>query len=170
VWDSPVHSDTVREPLELPLPAAALHNAEMPLLATALVAWFAVSAADVTPIVVQAPDSPVRLDHAKVFNVGAGEPAVLMYAATNLTENDLEQFTVIAFIFDGEGNLRARQAAPGRRTLEKRATKYSTMVLDVRPLTPTDRIVIGVDQAQRTESDKWWSAQLEEPAKAAVKQ
>ena len=142
----------------------------MTVLATAFAAWFAITAADVTPIVVQAPDCPVRLDHAKILNVVAGEPAVLMYAATNLTDNDLEQFTVIAFIFDGEGNLRARQAAPGRRTLEKRATKYSTMVLDVQPLTAANRIVIGVDQAQRTESEKWWSAQLEEPAKAAVKQ
>jgi hypothetical protein len=141
----------------------------MTLLATALVAWFAAAAAEVTPVVVQAPDSPVRLDHAKILNVGSSEPAILMYAATNLTDDDLEQFTVIAFIFDAEGNLRARQAAPGRRTLEKRGTKYSTMVLDVRPLTPTDRVVIGVDQAQRTESSKWWSAELETVPKAAMK-
>jgi hypothetical protein len=141
----------------------------MTLLATALGAWFAVTAAEVTPMVVQAPDSPVRLDHAKILNVGSSEPAILMYAATNLTDDDLEQFTVIAFIFDAEGTLRARQGAPGRRTLEKRGTKYSTMVLDVRPLTPTDRVVIGVDQAQRTESSKWWSAELETVAKAAMK-
>jgi len=134
-----------------------------------MVAWFATSAAELTPTVIQAPDAPVRLDHAKILNVVDGEPAVLYYAATNLTDNDLEQFTVIAFIFDAEGTLRARQAAPGRRTLEKRTTKYSTMVLDVRPLTPTDRVVIGVDQAQRTESDKWWSAELEAPARAAAK-
>ena len=140
----------------------------MTFLATAVVASLAVLAAEVTPAIVQAPDSPVRLDHAKILNVVAGEPAVLMYSATNLTDDDLEQFTVIAFIFDGEGTLRARQAAPGRRTLEKRATKYSTMVLDVRPLTPTDRVVIGVDQAQRVESDKWWSAQLDAAAKAAA--
>jgi hypothetical protein len=141
----------------------------MTLLATALVAWFAAAAAEVTPVVVQAPDSPVRLDHAKILNVGSSEPAILMYAATNLTDDDLEQFTVIAFIFDAEGTLRARQGAPGRRTLEKRSTKYSTMVLDVQPLTATDRVVIGVDQAQRTESSKWWSAKLEDVAKAAMK-
>ena len=141
----------------------------MTLLVTAMVGWLATSAAELTPTVIQAPDAPVRLDHAKILNVVDGEPAVLYYAATNLTDNDLEQFTVIAFIFDAEGTLRARQAAPGRRTLEKRTTKYSTMVLDVRPLTPTDRVVIGVDQAQRTESDKWWSAELEAPARAAAK-
>jgi hypothetical protein len=140
----------------------------MTFLATAVVASLAVLAAEVTPAIVQAPDSPVRIDNAKILNVVAGEPAVLMYSATNLTDDDLEQFTVIAFIFDGEGTLRARQAAPGRRTLEKRATKYSTMVLDVRPLTPTDRVVIGVDQAQRVESEKWWSAQRETAAKAAA--
>jgi hypothetical protein len=141
----------------------------MTLLATAIVALFAASAPEVTPTVIQAPDSPVKLDHAKILNVVEGEPAVLLYAATNLTDNDLEQFTVIAFIFDGDGTLRSRQAAPGRRTLEKRGTKYSTMVIDVRPLTSTDRVVIGVDQAQRVDSEKWWSAELVEAAKAAVK-
>jgi hypothetical protein len=134
-----------------------------------MVAWFAAAApAEVTPTVIQAPDSPVKLDHARILNVVEGEPAVLLYAATNLTDNDLEQFTVIAFIFDGDGTLRSRQAAPGRRTLEKRTTKYSTMVIDVRPLTPTDKVVIGVDQAQRADSEKWWSAELVDAAKAAV--
>jgi hypothetical protein len=141
----------------------------MPLLAIAISAWFAASAAEVTPTVVQAPDSPVRLDHAKILNVVDGEPAVLLYAATNLTDDDLEQFTVIAFIFDGNGTLRSRQAAPGRRTLEKRSTKYSTMVIDVRPLTATDRVVIGVDQSQRVNSEKWWSADLAAAAQAAAK-
>src|SRR4029450_9494585 len=106
------------------------------------------------------PDSPVRLDHVKILNIVDGETAVLLYAATHPPDNALEQFTVIAFIFDGDGTLRSRQAAPGRRTLEKRSTKYSTMVIDVRPLTPSDRVVIGVDQAQRVDSEKWWSAEL----------
>jgi hypothetical protein len=142
----------------------------MTLLATVLVAWFGVvAAAEMAPTIIQAPDSPVKLDHARILNVVEGEPAVLLYAATNLTDNDLEQFTVIAFIFEGDGTLRSRQAAPGRRTLEKRSTKYSAMVIDVRPLTPTDRIVIGVDQAQRVDSEKWWSAELVDVAKAAVK-
>ena len=141
----------------------------MTLLATAITVWFAASAAEVTPTVIQAPGSPVRLDHAKILNVVDGEPAVLLYAATNLTDDDLEQFTVIAFIFDADGTLRSRQAAPARRTLDKRSTKYSTMVIDVRPLTPTDRVVIGVDQAQRVDSEKWWSAELVAAAQAAVK-
>jgi hypothetical protein len=141
----------------------------MTLLATVIIAWLATSAAEVTPTVIQAPESPVRLDHAKILNVVEGEPAVLLYAATNLTDNDLEQFTVITFIFDGDGTLRSRQAAPGRRTLEKRSTKYSTMVIDVRPLTPTDRVVIGVDRAQRVDTEQWWSAELVEAAKSAVK-
>jgi hypothetical protein len=59
--------------------------------------------------------------------------------------------------------------APGRRTLEKKETKFSTMVLDGRAVTATDRIVIGVNQAQRTDSEKWWSAELEAAAKEAVK-
>ena len=118
---------------------------------------------------VQAPDTPVRIDNAKILNVGATEPAVLLYAATNLTDVELEQFTVIAFIFDAAGVLKTRQLAPGRRTLEKKGTRYSTMVLDGRAVTATDRIVVGVNQAQRTDSDKWWSADLEAAAKEAVK-
>jgi hypothetical protein len=141
----------------------------MTLLAASLTALFAAGLADVSPVVVQAPDSPVRIDHVKVLNVGAAEPAVLLYAATNLTDAELEQFTVIAYIFDADGVLKTRQLAPGRRTLEKGATKYSTMVLDGRAVTATDRVVVGVNQAQRTDSDKWWSAELEAAAKEAVK-
>jgi len=49
----------------------------MTLLATVLVAWFGVvAAAEMTPAIVQAPDSPVKLDHAKILNVVEGEPAV----------------------------------------------------------------------------------------------
>ena len=43
------------------------------------------------------------------------------------------------------------------------------MVLDGRAVTATDCIVIGVNQAQRTDSEKWWSAELEAAAKEAVK-
>ncbi len=141
----------------------------MTLLAASLMAVFAGVMADPVPTVVQAPDSPIRIEHVKILNVGAAEPAVLLYAATNLTDAELEQFTVIAYIFDADGVLKTRQVAPGRRTLEKRATKFSTMVLDGRAITPTDRIGVGVNQAQRTDSDKWWSAELEAAAKEAVK-
>jgi hypothetical protein len=141
----------------------------MILFAASLMALFTAGFAEVVPAVVQAPDSPVRIDQAKVLNVGAAEPAVLLYAATNLTDADLEQFTVIAYIFDADGVLKTRQVAPGRRTLEKRSTKFSTMVLDGRTVTATDRIVIGVNQAQRTDSEKWWSAELEAAANQAVK-
>jgi hypothetical protein len=142
----------------------------MILLAASLMALSTAGFAETVPTVVSAPDSPVKIDQAKVLNVGASEPAVLLYAATNLTDADLEQFTVIAYIFDADGVLKTRQMAPGRRTLEKKETKFSTMVLDGRAVTATDRIVIGVNQAQRTDSEKWWSAELEAAAKEAVKQ
>ena len=93
----------------------------MTLLATSLIALFTAAGAEIVPAVVQAPDSPIRVDHARILNVGGSEPAVLLYAATNLTDSELEQFTVIAFIFDADGVLKTRQVAPGRRTLEKRA-------------------------------------------------
>jgi hypothetical protein len=141
----------------------------MTLLTTSLMLWLAAAAGEPVPAVVQAPDSPVRVDHAKIYNVVPNEPAVLMYAATNVTDDDLEQFTVLVFFFDAEGALKARQIAPGRRTLEKHTTKYSTMVLDGWSVKPTDRVVFGINQAQKTGSDKWWSAELDAAATEAVK-
>lgn len=139
------------------------------MLTTLIVLLIGVSAGQLAPAIVQAPDSPVRIENAKVLNVVPGEPAVLLYAATNLTDTDLEQFTIIAYIFDSEGTLKARQTAPARRILEKRGTKYSTMVLDGWPITAADRVVLGVNQAQRAESEKWWSADLDAAARGVVK-
>ncbi len=118
--------------------------------------------------VVQATDSPVRIDHVKVLS-SDDAPPVLVYAATNLTENELEQFTVMVFVFDKDGRLKARQVAPGRRTLEGRATKYSAMVLDVGGIEATDSLMAGVDQAQRADSEQWWRTDLRSLAEAAVK-
>jgi hypothetical protein len=138
-------------------------------LSAALVMWLlASSPAEMVPLVVQAPDSPVKLDHAKILNTGA-DPLVLLYAASNLTDQPLDQFTVIAFVFDAQGTLKARQTAPGRRLLDAHGTKYSTLVLDGSPIEPTDIIVVGVNQAQRPNSDAWWRAELQSSAEAAVK-
>jgi len=117
-------------------------------------------------IIVQAADSPVRLDRAMILSVVDGPPIVL-YAATNLTDDQLEQFTVIAFVFDAKRTLKARQVAPGRRTLDARSTKYSTLVLDGSPIEATDVIVVGVNQAQRVDSEVWWRADLQTLAEAA---
>jgi hypothetical protein len=141
----------------------------MPLVAALIGIAFAIPAAEIAPGIVGAPESPVKLDRAKVLNVVPNEPAVLLYAATNVVDYDLEHFTVIAFIFDAEGTLKAKQVAPGRHMLEKTTTKFSTMVLDGWTVTPTDRVVIGVNQAQRVGSERWWSAELEPLAKASVK-
>jgi len=116
---------------------------------------------------VQAPDSPVRLDRATVLTSADGPP-VLLYSATNLTDVALDQFTVIAFVFAADGTLKARQTAPGRHTLDAHGTKYSTLVLDGSPIDPTDRIVIGVNQAQRVNSDAWWRADVQRAAEALV--
>ena len=93
-------------------------------------------------VVVQAPDSPVRLERATLLSLSEGPP-VLMYAATNVTNDPLEQFTVMAFTFKADGTLKARQVAPGRRTLEARETKYSAMVLDGSPVEPAIRSSSG---------------------------
>jgi len=117
---------------------------------------------------VQATDSPVRLDRAMVLS-GAEGPPVLLYSATNLTDDALDQFTVIAFIFSADGVLKARQTAPGRRTLDPHGTKYSTLVLDGSTIDASDQIVVGVNQAQRVNSDAWWRADVQPAAEAAAK-
>jgi hypothetical protein len=118
-------------------------------------------------LVVQAPDSPVRLEHATVLS-GAEGPPVLVYAAVNLKEDALEQFTVMVFTFKADGTLKARQVAPGRRSLDARETKYSAMVLDGSPVEPGDVIVVGVNQAQRVSSEAWWRADIQAAAEARV--
>ena len=139
----------------------------MTLLSTAMAVWLAAAAAEVPAVVVQAADSPVKLGRATVLTV-AGDPPILLYSATNQTDEELDQFTVMVFIFDAKGRLKARQVAPGRRTLEAKTTKYSTIGLDGGPVDPTDSIVIGVNQAQRKVTDPWWRADLQPAAEAAV--
>ena len=100
----------------------------------------------------------------------ADAPPLILYSARNQTDGELDQFTVIVFVFDAQGTLKARHTAPARRTLEARGTKFSTIVLDGSPIGPTDQIVIGVNQAQRVNSDAWWRADLQPAAEAAVQQ
>jgi len=113
--------------------------------------------------VVSAPDSPVRLERATMLTASDGPP-VVVYAATNLTGDPLEQFTIMAFVFRADGTLKARQVAPGRRSLEAKETKYSTLVLDGSPLEAGDVVIVGVNQAQRVNSDAWWRADLQPAA------
>jgi hypothetical protein len=138
------------------------------ILTSAVVATLlAAPAAERQAIVVQAPDSPVRIDRATILTAAEGPPVVL-YSATNLTDDQLDQFTVMAFVFAADGTLKARQVAPGRRTLDAHGTKYSPLVLDGSPIAPDDVIVIGVNQAQRVNSETWWRAELQRAAEAAV--
>src|SRR5688572_30706848 len=139
----------------------------MKLTAAIAASWLMLAAAELPITVVQAPDSPVHLDRLKIFS-SDDAPPVLLYAATNVTDDQLDQFTVMVFVFDQDGRLKARQVAPGRRTLDARATKYSAMVLDVGTVEPTDTLMAGVDQAQRVGSDQWWRADLRALAEQAV--
>lgn len=134
-------------------------------IAAALIAVLA--AVTTPPVVVQAPDSPVRIDHAAVLT-SDGNPPVLVFAATNLTDNELEQFTVLVFIFDEKGTLKARQVAPGRRTLAARETKSSAIVLDGIAIEPAWLIVAGVNQAQKAGSESWWRGDLQSAAQDAL--
>ena len=121
----------------------------MAVIAAMFMSMLLAGATDVSTV--QAPDSPIRLDH----------------AATNVTGDQLDEFTVMAFVFR-DGVLKARQVAPGRRTLDAHGTKYSAMVLDGFPIEPTDVIVVGVNQAQRVGSDAWWRAELQSAAEGVA--
>ena len=118
-------------------------------------------------IIVEGPQPPARITRAAVLTPAEG-PSVVLYAAANQTDQELEQFTVMAFVFKADGTPKARQVAPGRRTLEPRETKYSTIVLDAGAVDPTDIIVIGIDGTQRAGSDAWWHAELRPLAEKAV--
>ena len=136
-------------------------------LAAVLTTVVAAAPGERAAIVVQAPDSPVRIDRATVLTAADGPPVVL-YSATNLTDNPLEQFTVMAFVFAADGTLKARQVAPARRSLDAKEVKYSALVLDGSKIEPDYVIVIGVNQAQRAGSDVWWRADLQPAAETAV--
>jgi hypothetical protein len=136
----------------------------MPVAAAVMMSVLTAASADVA--VVQAADSPVRLDRATILNA-PDAPPVLLYSATNLTNDQLDEFTVMVYVFR-DGILKARQVAPGRRTLDAHGTKYSAMVLDGFPIEAADVIVVGVNQAQRVGSDAWWRADLHEAAADAA--
>jgi hypothetical protein len=118
-------------------------------------------------IVVEGAQPPARITRATVLTPTEG-PTIVLYAAVNQTDQQLEQFTVMAFVFKPDGTPKVRQVAPGRRTLEPRETKYSTLVLDASAIDPTDIVVIGIDQAQRAGSETWWHTDLRPLAEAAV--
>jgi hypothetical protein len=127
-------------------------------------------AADAPPrpaLTVQAPDSPVRLDHATVLTPPAGPP-VVVYEGVNQTGDAIDTFTIMAFVFKQDGTLKARQTAPARRNLDARGSKYSTLVLDGSDIEASDIVVIGVNQVQRVNSDAWWRADVQPAAEAAV--
>lgn len=139
----------------------------MTLLAAVVTGLLAGAAGEAPALVVQAADSPVTIELATILTT-ADAPPLVLYSATNQTDGELDQFTVIVFVFDAQGTLKARQTAPARRTLEARGTKFSTIVLDGSPIDPTDQIVIGVNQVQRVNSDAWWRADIQSAAVAAV--
>jgi len=120
-----------------------------------------------TAIIVAAAQAPARVNRAVLLTPSEGPPVVL-YAAVNETDQRIDEFTVMAFVFKADGTLKARQVAPGRRTLEPRETKYSTLVIDGSPLDPSDVIVLGINQAQHVGSAAWWRADLQPAAEAAV--
>ena len=129
---------------------------------------FARASAAVTVTVIAAPGTPVTLEQVTLLNTDAA-PMVLLYAATNQSAADIDQFTVTVLVFDKDKRLKARQVAPGRRTLAIKETKFSAMVLDVGAIGPADSLLVGADQAQTVGSDEWWRADLRTLAEGLMK-
>src|SRR5262249_13720806 len=145
-------------------PCETCEGGHLGLAASVLMSVIAAGAVDVATV--QAPESPVKLDRATIL-MATNAPPVLLYSATNFTDDQRDEFTVMVYGCR-DGVLKARQVAPGRRTLDAHGTKYSAMVLDGYPLEPNDIIVVGVNQAQRVGSDAWWRADLGAAAQASI--
>ena len=139
----------------------------MATVLTAIILFVAATVGERPALLVEGAQPPARISRATVITPAEGPPVVL-YAVVSLIEQRLDTITVMAFVFKADGTLKARQVAPGRRTLEPRETKYSTLVLDGGPIEPTDVIVIGINQAQQEGSNDWWRADLQRAAEAAV--
>jgi hypothetical protein len=138
----------------------------MILIISAVIAALA-AASERPAIAVAGAQSPARIARAVVLAPGEGPPVVL-YSAVNETDQRIDEFTVMAFVFKADGTLKARQVAPGRRNLDPHETKYSTLVVDGSPVEATDIVVIGINQAQHVGSAVWWRADLQPAAEAAV--
>ena len=136
------------------------------MLATMTAALVA-AGAERAALIVEGAEPPVRISRAAVLTPAEG-PLILLFAAVNQTDQAIDMFTVMAFVFKADGTPKARQTAPARRTLEPHETKYSTVVLDGASLDSSDIVVIGVNQAQRVGSSEWWRAELRPLAEAAV--
>jgi hypothetical protein len=133
----------------------------------ALLTLVLAAASERPAITVEGAQAPARVARATVITPADGPP-IVFYAAASVTDQRLDEFTVMVFVFKADGTLKARQTAPGRRTLEPRETKYSTVVLDGSPIEPTDLVAIGINQAQVVGSTTWWRADLQPAALAAV--
>jgi len=142
---------------------------ERRFFAAALMFGLLQPAQQVGPLIVEAPNAPVRLASVRILNP-AETPLVLLYEAQNQTSDTAEQFMVTVYIFDETGLRKGSQTAPGRRTLEPKASKYSAMVVDGFTIGPTDRLVVGVQQVQWVSSGEWWRAPLQTLAEAKVKE
>jgi len=116
---------------------------------------------------VEGAEAPARITRATVLIPDEGPP-VVVYAAMNLTDRQIDTITVMAFVFKADGTPKARQTAPGRRNLEPHETKYSTLVLDGADVEPSDVIVIGINQTQYAGSSTWWRTDLRPAAEALV--
>ena len=138
----------------------------MKLLLSALLFVAAVSGERPARLV-EGADAPARITRATVL-VPAEGPPIVLYAAMNVTDRQIDTITVMAFVFKADGTLKARQTAPGRRNLDAHETKYSTLVLDGSEVDASDVIVIGINQAQHTGSSTWWHADLQRAAEALV--
>jgi hypothetical protein len=139
----------------------------MTMALAAIMTTRAAASGEKPAIVVAGPQSPARISRAAVLTPAEGPPVVL-YAALSETDQRIDEFTVMAFVFRADGTLKARQVAPGRRTLEPRETKYSTLVLDGSPIDGTDIVVVGLNQAQYVGASTWWRSDLQMAAQAAV--
>ena len=111
---------------------------------------------------------PCRLEHATVLSAAEGPP-VLIYAATNLTNDPLEQFTVMAFIFKADGTL---EGAPARARPADAQRARDQVFRDGARRLPDRAWGFNRRRGQSgatVGSDAWWRADLQAAAEARVR-
>jgi hypothetical protein len=111
-------------------------------------------------------DSPVRIDHLKIFSADDAPPVPLR--GNECHWRSARPFTVTKSSSIKTVGSRRGKSPRSSCNLDARETKYSAMVLDVGPIAPTDSLMAGVDQAQRVGSDQWWRADLRALAEQAA--
>jgi len=91
--------------------------------------------------IVASPQSPLRIEPVAITQ---SEPFALSYRATNISQDTVLQYKLVAFVFTQSGIGRGYHTLPSWNTLASGTSRIGTFQLDKLKVTPYDRVVVGV--------------------------